>query len=57
MEFLKKKVLKCLMVSKIVNIGLLRPATFTQVIVEVVDIGIFRPSAIPQVIVEYMLVQ
>ena len=40
-KFLNKKVLKCLWVSKFVNIGILRPATLPQVIFEVVDVGIF----------------
>ena len=49
-KVLKKKVFKCLRVSKDVDIGLLRLATVSQVIVEVlkvVDIGLKRPATIP----------
>ena len=55
MKVLKKKVLKCLWVRKVIDIGLLRPSTLLHVIVEVVkvlDIGINRPYALPQVITE-----
>ena len=52
-EFMKKKVLKCLRDKKVVDIGLLIPATLCQVITEVikvVDIGLNRTVTIPKVI-------
>ena len=52
-KVLKKKVFKYLQVSKDVDIGLLRLATLTQVIVDVVkvvDIGLLRPSTLPRLI-------
>ena len=55
MKVLKKNVLKCLWVRKVIDIGLLRLFTILRVIVEVVkvvDISINRPSALPQVITE-----
>ena len=55
MKVLKKKVFKCLLVRKVVGMGLLRPATINQVhpmVVKVVDIGLLSPATIPQVIVE-----
>ena len=54
-KVLKKKVLKCLWVRKVVDIGLLRPANFPQVIVlavKVLDVGLKRPANLPQVITE-----
>ena len=54
-KVLKKKVFKCLQVSKDVEIGLLRLATLPQVIVDVVkvvDIGLLRPSTLPRLITE-----
>ena len=54
---MKKNLLKCLWVSKVVDIGLLRPATIPQVVVDVVkvvDRGILRPASLPQVIEEVM---
>ena len=47
------KVLRCLWGIKFVDVGLLRPATVPQLIVEVVkdvDIGLKIPSTLPQVI-------
>ena len=38
-KVVKKKVLKCLWESKVMDIGLLRPANQTQVIVELVVVG------------------
>ena len=55
MQVMSKKELECLWVSKVVNIGLLRPATLPQVIMEVVkvkDMGLKRPATPPQVIAE-----
>ena len=55
MEVLKKKVLKCLWVRKVVDIGILIPANFPQVIVvavRVLDVGLKRPATLPQVITE-----
>ena len=55
MEFLNKKVLKCLWERKFLDIGLLITATLTQVIVWVmkfVDIGLKKPATLPQVIAE-----
>ena len=57
MKFLKKKVLKCLRVSKVVGTVLLIPAAIPQVIAEVVKalyIGLLRPATLPQVILEVM---
>ena len=50
---LKKKVWKCLWEKKVVYIGLLRPATVTQVITEVVKvvgIDLKIPATLPQLI-------
>ena len=55
-QCLKKKVLKCIWVRKVVDIGLLIPATFPQVIVEVTDIGLLRPPSLPIVIARGTLV-
>ena len=55
MRFMKKKVLKFLQVSKVVHIGLLRPAAISQVILEVVkvvDIGLLIQATLPQGILE-----
>ena len=52
---LNKKVLKCLWASKFDDIGLLIPATLSQVIMNVVksmDIGLLKPTTLSQVIVE-----
>ena len=52
-KFMKKKILKCLLVSKLIDIGLLIPSNLTQVIMDVmkvVDIGLLRKSTLPQVI-------
>ena len=52
-KFLRKKVLKCLRASKVLDIGLLVPDTLTQVIMEfvkVVEKGILRQENLPQVI-------
>ena len=57
MQFLKKMVWKCLWESKVVGIGIFRPYTIPQVIVEVVkvlDIYLKRPVTLPQVIAEVM---
>ena len=57
MKVLKKKILKCFWVRKLVDIDLLIIATVPLVIVEVVkivNIGIRRPATIPQVIAEVM---
>ena len=57
MQFLKKMVWKCLWESKVVGIGILRPYTIPQVIVEVVkivDIYLKRPATLPQVIAEVL---
>ena len=56
MEFLRKKVLKCLRISKSVGIGILRPANLPRLITEVVDIGILQTEHIPLVITEDVLV-
>ena len=56
MKFLKKKVLKCLRVEKIMGLGILRPATLHQVIAEFLEVGILIPATIPLVIAEDMLV-
>ena len=58
-KVLKKDFLKCLLVRKVVDIGLLISATFPYVIVEVVEvmeIVIERTSTVPQVIVEVVKV-
>ena len=63
MEFLMKKLLKCLCVMEDVEIGLLRPATLPLTIAEViilvkmieVDLGHKRPSAISLAIVEFII--
>ena len=44
-------------VVKVVDVGLKRTATLTQVIVEVVDIGQVWPATIPLVIAEDMLIE
>ena len=46
----EKKGLEVLWVGKFMDIGILRPATIPQVIVEVVDMGLLRPSTLPLVI-------
>ena len=54
-KVLKKTVLKCLWERKVMNIGLLRPATLPQVIadfVKAVDIGLLIPATLTQVIME-----
>ena len=54
-KVLKKKVLKCLQVSKVVYIGILIPATLPRVIADVVKVvyfSILRPATIPQVIAD-----
>ena len=54
-EFLKKKVLKCLWESRVVDIYLLRPEDIPQVlanIMKVMDIGLSRPAKITRVIAE-----
>ena len=51
----KNKFLKCLWVRKVVDIGLLRPDTPPQLIMEVMkvmNIGLKRPATLPQVIAE-----
>ena len=56
-KVLKKKFFKYLWVSKFMYLGLLRPSTVPQVIVEVikiVDICIKRPANLPQVITEVL---
>ena len=57
MNFLKKKVLKFLHTSKVVDIGLKRPSTLPQVIVEVVDIDFLKQATLTQVITEDMLLE
>ena len=50
-----KKVLKCIWESKVVDICILGPATFTQVIanaLKVLDLGLLRPYTLPQVTME-----
>ena len=54
--FLRKMVLKCLWVSKFMDIGLLRPATLTQVIEEVVDVGQVRTVTLYLLIEKDMLI-
>ena len=52
---MEKDLLKRLWVKKVVEIGLLRPATVPQVIMEVmkvVEIGLKRPENLPQLIAE-----
>ena len=56
MRVLKKKFLKCLRVRKVVDIGLLRPSTLTEVIVEVMDVGLFIIDTLPLIIAEDVLV-
>ena len=59
MEFLRKKVLKCLPVIKDVRICLLIPSNIPLVIVEVmkdIDIGLLIPSTLPPVITEVIKV-
>ena len=54
-KVLKKKFLKCLWVNKVVEIGIFRPATVPQVIVEVVkvmDMGLKRLATLPHLIAE-----
>ena len=51
-NFPNNKFLKFLWVIKDVYIGLLRPDTLPQVIVEVVDIDILRPATLYQVIAD-----
>ena len=54
-KFLKEKVLKCLQMSKIMEIGLLIPAILPRVIVDVIKvvfIGLLIPETFPQVIPE-----
>ena len=56
-KFIKKKVLKCLWVSKVVYIVLLRPSTPPHVIVDfvkIVDISLLRPATLTQLIAEVM---
>ena len=53
----KKKFLKYIWVSKVVDIGLLRPDTITKLIMDVVKVmnkGLKRPDTVPQVIVEFV---
>ena len=53
----KKKLLKCPWARKVVDIGLLIPATIPQAIVDAVKfvgIGIKRPYPLPQVIAEVL---
>ena len=57
MKFLKKKVLKCLWVSKFVDIGIFIPDTLLLVITEVVDVGILIPATLTILIVYDMLVE
>ena len=57
MNFIKKKVLKCLRVSKVVDIGLLIPVTIHQATTEVVYLGLLIPSTLPLVIMEDMLAE
>ena len=55
MKVLKNKLWKCLWVSKVVEIGILRPSTLSQLIlyfVKVVDIGLKIPDTIHQLIAE-----
>ena len=57
MKVLKNNCLKCIRVIKVLDIGLLRPSTVTQVIVEVVkvvDISLKIPDTFPQVIAEVL---
>ena len=54
-NFVKKRLLKCLQVMKIVDIGILRTSTVPQVISEVtkfMDIDIKIPATTPQLIME-----
>ena len=54
-KFLNKNVWKCLREGKVVDIGQLRPATLTKLILEVVkvvDISLKKLDTLPQVIVE-----
>ena len=54
-KVLNDKSLKCLLVKKVVSIGILRPANIPQLITEfvkVVDLGLKRPATLPQVIAE-----
>ena len=55
MKVLKKKVLKFIWVRKVVDIGILRPANFPQVIVlavRVLEVFLKRPATLPQLITE-----
>ena len=57
MKVLKKKVWECLQERKVVDIYLLRPSNFPQLIVEVVkvlDIGLKIPATLTQVILEVL---
>ena len=57
MKVLNKILRNCPWERKITGIGILRPATINQLIMEVAEvanIGLKRPSAIPQVIAEVM---
>ena len=56
MTFPKKKVLKCLLVRKVVEIGLLRPDTFPQFITEVVGVGHFCPANLSILMADDILV-
>ena len=55
-KFTKKKVLEYLRVIKNVDIGILIPATLSQVIMNVLYIGILRPSTLPIVITKDVMV-
>ena len=53
--FMKKKVLKCLWLRKVLDIGLLKTDTLPQVIGDVMkvkNIGLLEPATRPQVIAE-----
>ena len=55
MKVLKNKVWNCLQERKVVDIGILIPATLPKLIMEVVkamDLGINRQAPLPQVIAE-----
>ena len=54
-KVMKKKLLKCLRVTKVIDIGILIPSTIPEEIVEVMkvlDLGLKRPATIPQLIAE-----
>ena len=57
MNITKKNVLKILWESKVVEIGILIPATLPKLIDEVVDLVQVLPSTIPIVILEDMLIE